>query len=289
MIGDGTVEVEAAASDMGPGTYTSLTQVAADALGLLPEHIRVRIGQSNFPTTPPHGGSMTMASVGSAVYATCSALRNEVISRSVANPRSPLRGAEMSAVDVELGWATLRTDPSRRQHYLEIVSQAGGIPIEVMRTSQSGDEVKHYSMHSFGALFVEVGVDAELAAVTIRRAVGAYGVGRVINPRLAHSQAVGGMTGGIGMALMEGTVLDRRDGRPVNASMADYLVPVNLDISGTFEAHFVEENDSKVNPLGAKGLGELALIGMAPAIANAVHHATGRRVRNLPIRIESLL
>jgi xanthine dehydrogenase YagR molybdenum-binding subunit len=289
LMSDGTVEVEAAASDMGPGTYTSLTQVAADALGLRPANIRVRIGQSNFPTTPPHGGSMTMASVGSAVHDACSALRSEMVSRATANPRSPLNGAQMSSLDVEDGWVTLQSDTSRRQHYVEILAQAGGTPIEVSRTSQSGDEVKQYSMHSFGALFVEVGVDAELATVTIRRTVGAYGVGRVINPRLAHSQAIGGMIGGIGMALMEGTVLDRRDGRPVNASMADYLVPVNLDISGTLEAHFVEENDSKVNPLGAKGLGELALIGMAPAIANAVYHATGRRVRNLPIRIESLL
>lgn len=289
LMADGTVEVEAAASDMGPGTYTSLTQVAADALGLLPSQIRVRIGQSSFPATPPHGGSMTMASVGSAVHVACSALRDDIVSRAIAQERSPLSGAELRAVDVDLGWVTLRSDPSRKQHYREIVAQAGGTPIEVTRTSQAGDEVKRYSMHSFGAVFVEVGVDADLGQITVRRAVGAYAVGRVINPRLAHSQVVGGMTGGIGMALMEATVLDRRDGRPVNASMADYLVPVNLDIGGPLEAYFVEENDSQVNPLGAKGLGELALIGMAPAIANAVYHATGRRVRHLPIRIESLL
>jgi xanthine dehydrogenase YagR molybdenum-binding subunit len=166
-------------------------------------------------------------------------------------------------------------------------AQADGL--ELTRRSQSGEEVKQYSMHSFGAIFVEVTVDGELGMISVRRAVGAYGVGRVINPRLAHSQAIGGMIGGIGMALMEATILDRRDGRPVNASMADYLVPVNLDISGDLEAHFVEETDPHVNPLGAKGLGELALVGMAPAIANAVYHATGQRVRSLPIKIESLL
>jgi xanthine dehydrogenase YagR molybdenum-binding subunit len=114
-------------------------------------------------------------------------------------------------------------------------------------------------------------------------------VGRVINPRLAHSQAISGMVGGIGMALMEATILDGRDGRPVNGSMADYLMPVNLDISGTFEAHFVDEIDPHVNPLGAKGLGDLALVGMAPAIANAIYNATGRRIRDLPIKLESLL
>jgi xanthine dehydrogenase YagR molybdenum-binding subunit len=126
------------------------------------------------------------------------------------------------------------------------------------------------------------------STVRVRRAVGAYGAGRIVNPRLARSQCTGGMVGGIGMALMERTVLDPRDGRPVNASMADYLVPVNLDI-GTLDAVFVEEDDPHVSPLGVKGLGEIALVGMAPAIANAVFHATGRRVRDLPIRIEALL
>jgi xanthine dehydrogenase YagR molybdenum-binding subunit len=247
---DGSFEVEAAASDMGPGTYTSLTQVAADALGVAPEQVHVRIGNSKFPTTPPHGGSMTMASVGSAVHEACSELRREI----------DRRGSEALSAGVEL-----------------------------TRTSQSGEEAKTYSMHSFGAIFVEVAVDAELALVSVRKAVGAYGVGRVINPRLAHSQAISGMVGGIGMALMEATILDGRDGRPVNGSMADYLMPVNLDISGTFEAHFVDEIDPHVNPLGAKGLGELALVGMAPAIANAIYNATGRRMRDLPIKLESLL
>jgi xanthine dehydrogenase YagR molybdenum-binding subunit len=143
-------------------------------------------------------------------------------------------------------------------------------------------------MHAFGAVFVEVGVDPDLGMVRVRRAVGAYGAGRIVNPRLARSQCIGGMVGGIGMALMEHTALDARDGRPVNASMADYLVPVNLDI-GSIEVHFVEERDPHVNPLGVKGLGEISLTGMAPAIANAVFHATGRRVRELPIRIEALI
>jgi xanthine dehydrogenase YagR molybdenum-binding subunit len=143
-------------------------------------------------------------------------------------------------------------------------------------------------MHAFGAVFAEVAVDPDLCTVRVRRAVGAYGAGRIVNPRLAHSQCIGGMVGGIGMALMEETVLDERDGQPVNASLADYLVPVNPD-AGTLEALFVDEHDSHVNPLGVKGLGEIAMIGMAPAIANAVFHATGRRVRELPITIESLL
>jgi xanthine dehydrogenase YagR molybdenum-binding subunit len=245
LLADGTAEVEAAASDMGPGTYTTITQVAADALGLPPEHVRFRLGRSGYPATPPHGGSLTTASVGSAVRAACLAVREQAAST------------------------------SRR-------------PLEASATSKRGDAARNFSMHAFGAIFVEVAVDIDLATARVRRIVGAYAAGRIVNPRLAHSQCTGGMVGGIGMALMERTVIDPHDGRPVNASLADYLVPVNLDID-SLEALFVEEEDPHVNPLGVKGLGEIALVGTAPAIANAVFHATGKRVRNLPIRIEDLL
>lgn len=247
LLLDGTAEIETAASDMGPGTCTSMTQVAADALGIPPDRIRFRLGRSDFPATPPHGGSMTMASVGSAVHAACLAARE----KAAGGPRGDQ----------------------------EIVAEA---------TSAPGDERKRFSMHAFGAVFAEVAVDPDLNMIRVRRVVGAYGAGRIVNPLLARSQCTGGMVGGIGMALLEQTAVDPRDGRPVNASMADYLVPVNLDI-GSLEALFVEESDPHVNPLGVKGLGEIALVGTAPAIANAVFHATGQRVREFPIRIESLL
>src|SRR5688572_28564909 len=137
-------------------------------------------------------------------------------------------------------------------------------------------------MHAFGAVFVEVAIDPDVKTMSVRRSLGAYGAGRIVNPFLASSQCTGGMIGGIGMALMEQTALDARDGRPVNAHMADYLMPVNLDI-GQLEVQFVDEDDPHVNALGVKGLGEIALVGMAPAIANAIHHATGKRVRHLPL------
>jgi xanthine dehydrogenase YagR molybdenum-binding subunit len=288
LLADGSAEVEAAASDMGPGTYTSMTQVAAEALGLPVEKVRVSLGSTDFPPTPPHGGSMTMASVGSAILNACLAVQAEAAKQATAGSRSPFSGAAPK----DLAWSDGRLfrpgAASPGLSYAEIVTMAGR-PIEATAASQRDPEAgARYSMHGFGAVFAEVAIDPDVATIRVRRLVGAYGVGRIVNPLLARSQGVGGLIGGMGMALMERTVLDPRDGRPVNAHMADYLVPVNLD-TPEIEVLFVEEEDPHVNALGVKGLGEITLVGVAPAIANAVFHATGRRVRDLPIRIENLL
>lgn len=286
LLRDGRAEVEAAASDMGPGTYTSMTQVAADALGLPVERVTFRLGHSVFPPAPPHGGSQTMAAVGSAVREAGLAARAKAIALAIAQPDSPLSGAAAETVTVVGGRLQLadgRTGPT----YADL-SRLQGTPIEAEVSSAPGEERQRYSMHAFGAVFAEVKVDPDLGQVQVSRVVGAYDAGRIINPKLATSQCIGGIVGGIGMALLEQTVVDPRDGRVVNASMADYLVPVNLDI-GSLDVMFVDRPDPHTNALGVKGLGEIALIGVAPAIGNAIYHATGKRLRSLPIHLEQLL
>jgi xanthine dehydrogenase YagR molybdenum-binding subunit len=288
LLPDGTAEVEAAASDMGPGTYTSMTQVAAETLGLPLGKVSFRLGRSSFPPTPPHGGSMTMASVGSAVRAACLAAQRQALGIAVADRRSPVFGAAPEALEWD-GDRLRRRGGGTPGWSLGEIAAAAARPIEGEGSSQRDPETaRRYSMHAFGAVFVELSVDPDVGTIRIRRALGAYAAGRIVNPLLARSQCIGGMVGGIGMALMERTVLDPRDGRPVNAHMADYLMPVNLDIPD-LDVLLLDEHDPHVNPLGVKGLGEISLVGMAPAIANAVFHATGTRVRTLPIRLEDVL
>jgi xanthine dehydrogenase YagR molybdenum-binding subunit len=258
LLPDGTAEVTSAASDMGPGTWTSMTQVAAETLGLPIERVKFVLGDTRLPRAPVHGGSLTMASVGSAVQAACRRAREDALARGGANDL---------------------TEAMRRL----------GQPVEASAEVKPGDETKRFSMHAFGAVFVEVAVDADLGETRVRRIVGAYGGGRIVNPKTARSQCIGGMIGGIGMALMEHSVVDVRNGRVTNANFAEYAVPVHADAPLVMDVIFVDEHDPHVNPLGVKGVGEIALVGVAPAITNAIFHATGKRIRELPITPDKLL
>ncbi|MDQ0989171.1 xanthine dehydrogenase family protein molybdopterin-binding subunit [Streptomyces sp. V3I7] len=259
---DGTALVTSATSDMGPGTYTSMTQVAAETLGLTLDRVRFELGDANMPKAPPHGGSATMGAVGSAVYAACAEARRRALDEAGET------GSHADLVDVM----------GRLGHAVEAESDY-----------RPGPQNNQYSMHTYGAVFAEVSVDPELGLVRVPRVVSAIGGGRIVNPKTARSQALGGVVMGIGMALLEHTVLDHRDGHVVNATLADYLVPVNADIR-ELDPFFVEEEaDPNVNPLGVKGIAEIATIGVAPAIANAVYHATGKRMRDLPITPEKLI
>lgn len=258
LLPDGTAEVMSAASDMGPGTWTSMTQVAAETLGLPIERVKFNLGDTRLPRAPVHGGSLTMASVGSAVQAACRRAREDALARGGANDLS---------------------EAMRRV----------GRPVEATVDLKPGDESQRFSMHAFGAVFVEVAVDPDLGETRVRRIVGAYGAGRIVNPKMTRSQSIGGMIGGIGMALMEHSVVDGRNGRVPNANFAEYAVPVHADAPPLMDVTFVDEHDPHVNPLGVKGVGEIALVGIAPAIANAIFHATGKRIRELPITPDKLL
>ena len=258
LLPDGTAEVTSAASDMGPGTWTSMTQVAAETLGLPIERVRFILGDTRLPRAPVHGGSMTMASVGSAVQAACRRAREDALARGGANDL---------------------TEAMRRL----------GQPVEASADVRPGDETERFSMHAFGTVFVEVAVDPDLGETRVRRIVGAYGAGRIVNPKTTRSQCIGGMIGGIGMALMEHSVVDARNGRVPNANFAEYAVPVHADAPPLMDVIFVEEHDPHVNPLGVKGVGEIALVGVAPAITSAIFHATGKRIRELPVTPDKLL
>ncbi|MEU0388730.1 xanthine dehydrogenase family protein molybdopterin-binding subunit [Streptomyces chartreusis] len=284
---DGTALVQASTSDMGPGTYTSMTQLAADALGLTMRTVRFQLGDSTFAPSPPHGGSQTMAGVGSAVQDGCDKLRQEAIKLAVEDERSPLHGVDAADVVVRGGRLHVAADPARGETYRHLLARNGRTHLEVTGTfAPAGDD--RFSMYAYSAVFAEVAVDRRLGLVRMRRMLGVYDVGRVISPKLADSQALGGMVGGIGGALLEHTVTDHRDGRIVNANLADYLVPVNADVPD-LRALYLDGEDRHADPIGVKGLGEIVAIGVGPAIANAVFNATGRRVRDLPITAEALL
>jgi xanthine dehydrogenase YagR molybdenum-binding subunit len=285
---DGTIDVASATHDLGTGMYTILAQIAADALGVNPRDVRVRIGDSTFPTAPVAGGSMSSASVGPAVQDAAQRAYREALALATSSGSSPLHGLPADAIEARAGMLRAKDDPSRAIAYGDLVRQSETGAIEVVGSAAPGDEGERFSFHSFGAQFVEVRYDEELARLRVSRALGVFDCGRILNPKTANSQMVGGITWGIGMALFEETVRDTRAGAVVTNNLADYHVPVNADIPN-IDVRFVEEPDLRFNPLGVRGVGEIGITGVAAAVANAVYHATGVRVRDLPIVPEKLL
>jgi len=251
MYPDGRVLVEAGTQELGEGTYTIMTQIAADALGVPISRVTFRLGDTNYPETPVSGGSQTAATTGSAVYKAAAALKSRLDSMGSG------------------GW--------NGQPWIE----------EEASTGENAD-AKTFSMYSFGAQFAEVRVDADLGEVRVSRMTGVFGAGKILNALTARSQFMGGMVWGVSFALLEHTTYDERLGRIVNNNLAEYHVPTNADI-GEIDVSWVEEDDRHVSAVGAKGIGEIGITGAAAAIANAVYHATGKRVRDLPITPDKLI
>jgi len=280
--------VQTAAHDLGTGAYTVMTQVAADALGLAPEQVRFELGDSRMPPSPVAGGSMTTASTGSAVHAACMAGRNKLIALAIADTASPIRGALAAAVSAAEGRLFLTGEPTKGESYAALLRRQPNGMMDVRVDSTPGAELAAYAMHAFGAVFAEVRVDRELGEIRIPRIVAAYGAGKILNAKTARSQLEGGIVWGVGMALHEETLVDRRTGRYMNADLGEYHVPVHADI-GMLDVTLLDEVDPHVNPIGVKGVGEIGITGVAAAIANAVYSATGVRVRELPITLDKVM
>lgn len=286
---DGTGLVETSAIDMGQGALTALVQIAADALGLPVDRVELRAGHSDHPDGGVAGGSGHTASAGSALFAAGSDAVARLADLAVTHPDSLLFGAGNAGVEARDGRLHHRGDPGRSESYADILARAGRAAVEASgagRRDQAAAEAR--AMFSHGAVFAEVVVDPELFQVRVRRLVGAFAAGHIVNPHLARSQLLGGMIWGISFALHEEGVHDRRTGRATNADLGGYHVPVNADIPSV-EALLVPEHDAHVNALGVKGVGEIGITGTVGAIANAIRHATGVRPRRFPIRIADLL
>lgn len=285
---DGTAHVTSATSDIGPGTYTVMTMIAAEYLGNRPEQVKFELGDTSFPRAPAQGGSQTTSSVGSAVHGAALAVTAKLLTLANQDASSPLKG--VAAADVEMldGRLRLKSDPSKSVSIPEVMRRNNLTEVTETFESKPSPERQKYATMAHGAQFVEVKVDPDLGQVRVTRAIEVTACGKIINPKASHSQEIGGVVWGIGMALQEATEIDHRYGRIMNPNLQHYHVPVNADIH-EIETMFVEEDDKVVNPLGVKGMGELGMVGIPAAIANAVFHATGRRVRELPITPDKLL
>lgn len=288
LTADGKAVVQCGSQDLGTGTYTIMAQEVSAQLGLPLDRVTAELGDTVLPQAPVSGGSQSTASVIPAVRSACLVLRDQLFELAGSDPASPLHGASPGALTLADGRIIHRTERWRAEPYGAILKRQGREALTAESSAKPGEEKQHFSMHSFGAHFVELSVDPDLGEVHVRRHVGAFAAGRILNLKTARSQMIGGIVFGIGMALMEASEIDPRTGRVAGASLADYLVPVHLD-APKIDVILVPEADDQVNPAGAKGIGELPTVGTAAAIANAVYHATGQRIRDLPIRPDKLI
>jgi xanthine dehydrogenase YagR molybdenum-binding subunit len=287
LTANGSVEIASATADIGPGTYTMMTQLAAEMLGVPLDNVTAKLGDSALPDAPVEGGSFTTTSVGSAIHAACRAVQRELLGLAQKMAASPLAGAKLEDVVFAEGKIRHKDDGRREVSVADAMRAGKADRIEKERSAEPNRDSK-YSHYTHSAVFAEVKIDEQLGVIRVTRVVNAVAAGRILNPKLACSQILGAVVGGIGMALHEETATDHRFGRFMTHNLADYHVPVNADVHA-IDVIFVEEKDEEINPLGVKGVGEIGIVGTAAAIANAVYHATGKRVRDLPITIDKLL
>lgn len=286
---DGRLEVESAASDIGTGTYTVMSQIAAAAMGLPMEQVRFRLGDSRLPVAPIEGGSSHVATVGSAIEGACEKLQKRLLKIAQSLSGSPLRGCRFRDVEFADGQLRARGRPDTAVALASLLQAAGREQVEekyLMLPNLLKQKKYIRAVHS--AVFVEVRVDEDLGTVRVTRVVSAVAAGRILNPRTARSQVAGGIVWGISQALHEESLVDHRLGRIMNHNFAEYHIAANADVH-ELDVIFVDEDDRIVSRIGAKGVGEIGIVGVAAAISNAIYHATGRRVRSTPITPEKVM
>ena len=287
LTANGYAAVACATSDIGTGTYTIMAQVAADMLGLPIENVSIKLGDSTLPQSPVEGGSWIAASVSHAIAEAAHGLREELLGHANKAADAPLAGLTAAEVALSGGGIVSAREPHRAVSFADAMRHGGVDRCEVERSTNFKDNRQH-ARNTHSAIFAEVKVDEQLGVIRVTRVVNAVAAGRILNTRTARSQIIGGVVWGIGMALHEETLLDHRFGRFMNADLGEYHVPANADIHD-IEVIFVDEPDAIINPLGIKGVGEIGIVGVAAAIANAVYHATGKRVRDLPVTLDKLM
>jgi xanthine dehydrogenase YagR molybdenum-binding subunit len=286
---NGTATVQCATHDLGTGAYTAFTQISSEQLGLPFEKVTFELGKSDFPFGPVAGGSNSTGTVGTAIHEVALLLHKALADLAVKDSKSPLFNLKTDEIAmVTPGRIGLKSGQGKSDAYVDILKRAGKESIDVQTELKDLEENKKQAFQSFGAHFCEVRIDPLLPRVQVARVVSVMNCGRVVVPKQARNQIMGGVVMGIGMALTEETAYDEKTGLPATRNLADYHVPTNADVP-SIDVHFVGEPDFAFNPIGARGMGEIGITGMPAAIANAVYHATGKRVRDLPITLDKLI
>jgi xanthine dehydrogenase YagR molybdenum-binding subunit len=284
---DGSLTIQSAVTDIGPGTGTALTMIAHNVLGVPMNRIKVEYGDTSLPKAPTQGGSAIVSAVGSAVFDACTSIKSELMELAL-KAAGPMAGQQASELTLADGVVSVSTEPRKKVAVSDLMKANNLTVIDKTKESKGGPEQEKYSMYSFSVHFVQVRVNPLTGVVRVVKAVSVADSGRIVSPKTAASQMIGGVAGGIGMALTEEAVIDHRFGRFVNNNLADYHVSVHADVPA-IETIMIDKPDPIINPMGAKGMGEIALIGFAASVANAVFNATGQRVRDLPITPDKLL
>jgi len=283
---DGSLLLQSAVSDMGPGTTTAMVKIGSEQMGLEEKKVRFELGDTDFPTGPTQGGSGSATAVGSAVIAVCDAMKQSLKEMAIENIAA-FKALKADDIKYENG-KLIAANNTSSIHFIDLLKEAGKPELQVSKNSTGFAQRDKYATNSFSVHFVKLHVHPVTGVIKLKHIVSAADAGKIISEKTARSQMVGGAVGGIGMAMTEETLLDHRYGRYINSNFVDYHVPVHADVP-PMDIVFTNQPDYIISPTGAKGIGEIALVGVAPAILNAVYNATGKRVRDLPVTPDKLI